>query len=99
MLASAPKEVGDVDIVGKRSGKSDDSNEALARLDLTKGAGDDALDDGSSIFVKKMDLVDDEQLDFLRAEVDSGQLGAPLPSLFSDSHPPHRHHLLLLPSS
>ena len=60
-----PKEVGDVDVVWQRGGETDNADEALRRLDLSQGASDDAFDDGSSVLVQKMHLVDDEELDFL----------------------------------
>lgn len=34
---------------------------------LTQRSGDDGLDDRSSVFVQEMNLVDNEKLDFLRA--------------------------------
>lgn len=65
LISVDAEEVGDVDIVGKGSGKTDDTDKGLTGLDLTQGAGDDGLDDGSSLFVEKMYLVDDEKSYFL----------------------------------
>jgi hypothetical protein len=32
---------------------------------LSQSSGDDGLNDGSSLFIEQMDLIDDQELDFL----------------------------------
>ena len=53
----------DVCIVGQGSREADDPDHLLRRLDEAERARHERLDDGPSVVVEQMDLVNDEQPD------------------------------------